>query len=84
VLAITTAYRLTLVLLPPLPPEVAGPAWAVFVARWFEWTLGATVAEWAAGRLARSTWREGSGGPPAAGRIARSPLRIERYNVLII
>ncbi|GEM_PF-2296781 len=54
-LAITTAYRLTLVLLPPLPPEVAGPAWAVFVARWFEWTLGATVAEWAAGRLARST-----------------------------
>jgi len=55
VLAITTDYRLTLVLLPPLPPEVAGPAWAVFVARWFEWTLGATVAEWAAGRLARST-----------------------------
>ncbi len=54
-LAITTAYRLTLVLLPPLPQEVAGPAWAVFVARWFEWTLGATVAEWAAGRLARST-----------------------------
>src|SRR5689334_2152233 len=42
----------TQALMPPLPPEVGGPAWAVFVARWFEWTLGATVAEWAAGRLA--------------------------------
>jgi len=52
VLAITMEYRLTLALMPPLPPEVGGPAWAVFVARWFEWTLGATVAEWAAGRLA--------------------------------
>ena len=51
VLAITMAYRLALVVMPPLPAELAGPAWAVFLARWFEWTLGATVAEWAAGRL---------------------------------
>lgn len=51
VLGITMAYRLTLVAV-PLPPEVGGPAWVVFLARWFEWALGATVAEWAAGRLA--------------------------------
>jgi peptidoglycan/LPS O-acetylase OafA/YrhL len=50
VLAITMAYRLTLTAV-PLPPELAGPAWVVFVARWFEWALGATVAEWAAGGL---------------------------------
>ena len=35
----------------PLPVELGGPAWVVFLARWFEWVLGATVAEWAAGRL---------------------------------
>jgi peptidoglycan/LPS O-acetylase OafA/YrhL len=52
VLAVTMAYRVGLVLAPPLPVELAGPAWEVFLARWFEWVLGAVVAEWAAGRLA--------------------------------
>lgn len=51
VLAMTMAYRVALALL-PLPVELGGPAWVVFLGRWFEWTLGATVAEWAAGRLA--------------------------------
>ena len=50
VLAVTMAYRVALALV-PLPVELAGPAWVVFLARWFEWVLGATVAEWAAGRL---------------------------------
>jgi len=50
VLAVTMAYRVALALV-PLPAELAGPAWVVFLGRWFEWTLGATVAEWAAGRL---------------------------------
>jgi len=30
----------------------AGPAWEFFLARWFEWVLGAVVAEWAVGRVA--------------------------------
>lgn len=51
VLGMTMAYRVSLALL-PLPVELGGPAWVVFLGRWFEWTLGATVAEWAAGRLA--------------------------------
>ena len=60
VLAVTMGYRVVLVLV-PLPVELAGPAWVVFLARWFEWVLGATVAEWAAGRLIlprvlRSPW----------------------------
>lgn len=50
VLAVTMGYRVVLALV-PLPVELAGPAWVVFLARWFEWVLGATVAEWAAGRL---------------------------------
>ncbi len=50
VLAVTMGYRLALTLV-PLPIELAGPAWEVFLARWFEWVLGAMVAEWAAGRL---------------------------------
>ena len=50
VLAVTMAYRVTLAFT-PLPSEIAGPAWEVFLARWFEWVLGAVVAEWAAGRL---------------------------------
>jgi peptidoglycan/LPS O-acetylase OafA/YrhL len=50
VLAVTMAYRVALALV-PLPAELAGPAWVVFLGRWFEWTVGATVAEWAAGRL---------------------------------
>lgn len=52
VLGVTMAYRVALTLTPPLPVELAGPAWEVFLARWFEWVLGAVVAEWAAGRLA--------------------------------
>jgi peptidoglycan/LPS O-acetylase OafA/YrhL len=50
VLGATMAYRLALTLV-PLPIQLAGPAWEVFLARWFEWVLGAIVAEWAAGRL---------------------------------
>jgi peptidoglycan/LPS O-acetylase OafA/YrhL len=50
VLAVTMGYRVVLALM-PLPVELGGPAWVVFLARWFEWVLGATVAEWAAGRL---------------------------------
>ena len=50
VLAVTMGYRVVLALV-PLPVELGGPAWVVFLARWFEWVLGATVAEWAAGRL---------------------------------
>ncbi len=50
VLAVTMAYRVALALT-PLPTEIAGPAWELFLARWFEWVLGAVVAEWAAGRL---------------------------------
>ena len=52
VLGVTMAYRVGLALAPPLPDELGGPAWEVFLARWFEWVLGAVVAEWAAGRLA--------------------------------
>jgi peptidoglycan/LPS O-acetylase OafA/YrhL len=52
VLGVTMAYRVALALAPSLPVELAGPAWEVFLARWFEWVLGAVVAEWAAGRLA--------------------------------
>lgn len=51
VLAVTMAYRVVLALV-PLPFELAGPAWELFLARWLEWVLGAMVAEWAAGRLA--------------------------------
>jgi peptidoglycan/LPS O-acetylase OafA/YrhL len=51
VLGVTMAYRVGLALAPPLPAELAGPAWELFLARWFEWVLGAVVAEWAAGRL---------------------------------
>jgi peptidoglycan/LPS O-acetylase OafA/YrhL len=50
VLAVTLAYRGGLDLT-PLPAEVGGPAWELLLARWFEWVLGAVVAEWAAGRL---------------------------------
>jgi peptidoglycan/LPS O-acetylase OafA/YrhL len=50
VLAVTMAYRVALAFT-PLPSEIGGPAWEVFLARWFEWVLGAVVAEWAAGRL---------------------------------
>ena len=50
VLGVTMGYRLALTLV-PLPIELGGPAWEVFLARWFEWVLGAIVAEWVAGRL---------------------------------
>lgn len=52
VLGVTMAYRVGLALAPSLPVELGGPAWELFLARWFEWVLGAVVAEWAAGRLA--------------------------------
>ncbi|HEY7436044.1 MAG TPA: acyltransferase [Methylomirabilota bacterium] len=52
VLGVTMAYRMVLGLAQPLPAELGGPAWELFLARWFEWVLGAVVAEWAAGRLA--------------------------------
>ena len=52
VLGVTMAYRVGLALAPSLPAELGGPAWELFLARWFEWVLGAVVAEWAAGRLA--------------------------------
>jgi peptidoglycan/LPS O-acetylase OafA/YrhL len=44
------AYRVGLTLV-PLPDTVGGPAWELFLARWFEWVLGAVVAEWAVGRV---------------------------------
>jgi peptidoglycan/LPS O-acetylase OafA/YrhL len=50
VLAVTLGYRLLLAF-QPLPDGFGGPAWEFFLARWFEWTLGTTVAEWSAGRL---------------------------------
>lgn len=51
VLGVTMAYRLTLNFA-PLPAALGGPAWEFFLARWFEWVLGAVVAEWAVGRVA--------------------------------
>jgi peptidoglycan/LPS O-acetylase OafA/YrhL len=51
VLGVTMAYRLALNF-DPLPGPLSHPAWEFFLARWFEWVLGAVVAEWAAGRLA--------------------------------
>lgn len=44
-----------------VPAPYGGVAWEIFLARWFEWTLGALVASWAVGsavmpRIARSPW----------------------------
>jgi len=50
ILAITMAYRVALTVL-PVPEDYAGIAWEVFLARWFEWTVGALIAEWAAGNV---------------------------------
>ena len=50
VLGVTMAYRLALTFV-PLPAALGGPAWEFFLARWFEWVLGAVVAEWAVGRV---------------------------------
>jgi peptidoglycan/LPS O-acetylase OafA/YrhL len=44
------AYRLFLNL-EPFPDAFGGLAWEFFLARWFEWVLGAVVAEWAVGRI---------------------------------
>jgi peptidoglycan/LPS O-acetylase OafA/YrhL len=50
VLGVTLAYRVALTL-EPLPPHLGGVAWEFFLARWFEWVLGAVIAEWAVGRV---------------------------------
>jgi peptidoglycan/LPS O-acetylase OafA/YrhL len=50
VVAATMGYRLLLAF-HPLPDGWGGPAWVFFLARWLEWTLGAAIAEWSAGRL---------------------------------
>jgi len=50
VLAATTAYRLALSVV-TLPPDQGKIAWELFFARWFEWTAGALIAEWAAGNV---------------------------------
>lgn len=80
VLGVTMAYRVALTLV-PLPIQLAGPAWEVFLARWFEWVLGAMVAEWAAGRLTlpRLLFTPWPGlvapGRRRAARVARRRLR---------
>jgi peptidoglycan/LPS O-acetylase OafA/YrhL len=50
VLGVTLAYRVTLNFA-PFPPQFGGLAWEFFLARWFEWVLGAVVAEWVVGRV---------------------------------
>jgi peptidoglycan/LPS O-acetylase OafA/YrhL len=50
VLCVTLAYRVALIF-DPLPATFGGLAWEFFLGRWFEWVLGAVVAEWAAGRI---------------------------------
>jgi len=50
VLGLTLTYRLALNFA-PFPPRFGGVAWEFFLARWFEWVLGAVVAEWAVGRV---------------------------------
>jgi peptidoglycan/LPS O-acetylase OafA/YrhL len=51
VLGVTMGYRLAVYFI-PLPATIGGPAWEFFLARWFEWVLGAMVAEWTVGRVA--------------------------------
>jgi len=51
IVAVTMGYRLALNF-EPFPTGFGGLAWEFFLARWFEWTLGAVVAEWAVGRIA--------------------------------
>jgi peptidoglycan/LPS O-acetylase OafA/YrhL len=55
VLGVTMLYRLTLNF-EPLPEPFGGVAWEFFLARWFEWVLGAVLAEWAVGRIAIPAW----------------------------
>jgi len=50
VLGVTLTYRVVLNF-DPMPSPLAGVAWEFFLARWFEWVLGAVIAEWAVGRL---------------------------------
>jgi peptidoglycan/LPS O-acetylase OafA/YrhL len=50
VLGVTLAYRVALNF-EPFPPQFRGVVWEFFLARWFEWVLGAVVAEWAVGRV---------------------------------
>ncbi|HEX2437405.1 MAG TPA: acyltransferase [Methylomirabilota bacterium] len=55
VLALTLGYRAVLTF-DPLPVPFGGVAWEFFLARWFEWVLGAVVAEWAVGRVRLPRW----------------------------
>lgn len=50
ILGIALAYRVLITVL-PLPQWFAGPSWELFLGRWFEWTVGALLAEWAAGNV---------------------------------
>ena len=55
ILAATMAYRIVLATA-PLPPEQTQIGWELFLGRWFEWTAGAFVAEWAAGSVRLPGW----------------------------
>ena len=60
ILVVTLLYRLSLDFGAVAAP-FGGVAWEFFLARWFEWTLGAVVAAWAVGavrlpRVASSPW----------------------------
>jgi peptidoglycan/LPS O-acetylase OafA/YrhL len=50
VLGVTLTYRVALNF-DPMPSPFGGVAWEFFLARWFEWVLGAVIAEWAVGRV---------------------------------
>ena len=50
VLAVTLLYRLSLDF-GAVPPPFGGVAWEFFLARWFEWALGASIAAWAVGAV---------------------------------
>jgi len=49
VLGVTMLYRLGVTVVPLA--AFGGLAWEFFLARWFEWVLGAVIAEWAVGRF---------------------------------
>jgi peptidoglycan/LPS O-acetylase OafA/YrhL len=50
ILALSMLYRVGLTVL-PLPAQYSQIGWEFFLGRWFEWTVGALVAEWAAGNV---------------------------------
>jgi peptidoglycan/LPS O-acetylase OafA/YrhL len=50
VFAITMLYR-GLLNFDPMPAGFGGVAWEIFVARWFEWVMGAAIAGWAVGAI---------------------------------